>query len=144
LWAFNDEALVRAIYASRIPVVSAVGHETDFTLSDFAADLRAPTPSAAAELTAPDLSKLPDMLDGFMHEMRRNAERSLEARKRRLEAAERLIEALSPQKTLNRGYAAVLGTGGKALKDTADVNINDEIYIKLARGELTAVIKEKK
>ncbi len=58
LWAFNDERVARSIYRSRVPVISAVGHETDFTIADFVADVRAPTPSVAAEIAVPDAREL--------------------------------------------------------------------------------------
>jgi exodeoxyribonuclease VII large subunit len=71
LWEFNDEALARAIFSSRLPVVSAVGHEIDFTIADFVADVRAPTPSAAAEIITPDAAELRKHFDAIGVQMRR-------------------------------------------------------------------------
>lgn len=69
LWAFNEEIVARAIYHSRVPVISAVGHETDFTIADFVADVRAPTPSAAAELAVPDARELRANIRAGMHQL---------------------------------------------------------------------------
>lgn len=83
LWAFNDEGLVRAIAASILPVVSGVGHETDFTLADFAADLRAPTPTAAAELGVPSQAALSGALDHLAHRLHTAARRHLQREQQR-------------------------------------------------------------
>ena len=88
LWCFNEEVLARAIAASRIPVVSAVGHETDFTIADFVADLRAPTPTAAIELTTPDAAVLRQRLDQLQNTLHRSLNRSLQTAHLRLRVAE--------------------------------------------------------
>ncbi|WP_101927056.1 MULTISPECIES: exodeoxyribonuclease VII large subunit [Luteimonas] len=101
LWAFNDEALARAIAASPVPVVSAVGHETDFSLADFAADLRAPTPSAAAELLTPDRIDLRGRVRQLQRQLESQQLRSLQARMQRLDRAGLRLQALRPQARLD-------------------------------------------
>ena len=100
LWCFNDEALVRTVAASRIPVVTGVGHEIDFTLVDFAADHRAPTPSAAAELLTPDGAVLRQELRMRAQRLEAALADTIEVRRSRLEASERWLARLSPAMTV--------------------------------------------
>ncbi len=81
LWSFNEEIVARAIFESEIPVVSAVGHEIDFTIADFVADLRAPTPSAAAELVVPSGDELIEKFDNVLNRLKNSAQRIIESRK---------------------------------------------------------------
>jgi exodeoxyribonuclease VII large subunit len=96
LWAFNDERVVRAIAASRLPVVSGVGHETDFTLADFAADCRAPTPSAAAELSTPEIGELRSALRREQMRLARTMSQQLGTSRDRLGSLIWTLRHLSP------------------------------------------------
>lgn len=111
LLPFNDERLARAIAAAPVPVVSAIGHETDFSLSDFAADLRAPTPSVAAELLTPDQHDLRARLSALKRRLRRGRREWLQQRMQRLDRAGLRLRALHPQQRLqllrHRQYEAL-------------------------------------
>ena len=96
LWCFNDERVVRAIAASRIPIITGVGHETDFTLSDFAADLRAPTPTAAAVEATPDIRDLYEALQGNIYRLNYTFQSILESETDRLQGVHNRLERVSP------------------------------------------------
>jgi exodeoxyribonuclease VII large subunit len=163
LLPFSDERVVRAVAASPVPVVSAVGHEQDEPLCDLAADVRAPTPTAAARLVVPDLDELRAGLGRARQRLAAGAQRALERDRGRLgrsrerltaapglfferrraaldRAAARLL-ALSPRATLARGYAIVRTADG-VLRDAAAVAEGGRIDVELARGTLGARVED--
>ena len=134
LWAFNDEGLVRAVAASRIPIISAVGHETDFTLCDFAADRRAPTPSAAAEIAVPDIAVIENYLDNAKRRIYNVLAAKLSQSKDTVLRYEKMISLNSPTSRLDNSKMSLLHLATRL--DTA-------VYLRIADresllGELSA------
>ncbi len=232
LWAFNEEELARAIRASAIPIISAVGHETDFTIADFAADLRAPTPSAAAEIVAAHEEQLCSLLERLTANLTRSLKYKIaaaraevqqltlspafdavtarlnEARSRNIQAEHRLktattmllhqarrrlstasaglsparvraqadaarerlsfvtkaceanmatridgarrlleiamagLEAMSPLRVLERGYAIAQNAGGKVVREASMINVGEALSVRLWRGTLDCRVEE--
>lgn len=101
LWAFNEEIVARAVYDCTVPVISAVGHETDTTIIDFAADLRAPTPSAAAELAVPDMRVVLGQIDSYTEALDSAMQDRIDRCRRKLDGYERIFRYLSPKSRIN-------------------------------------------
>ena len=162
LFCFNDETLVRAVAASRIPTVSAVGHETDFTLCDFAADVRAGTPSIAAERVVPVLSEILARLDAFegrlLTSLRSKGEwfaqrvdhlgdslaGALAIYRERLEnrfaRAETRLALLSPYSVLERGYSLTVTESGNVVRDSASLAPGERIVTRFCKGEVVSEV----
>ncbi len=185
LWPFNEEITARAIYASKIPVISAVGHETDFTIADFVADLRAPTPSAAGELAVPNIQevkwKILEIQKKFCILLNRKVEliksdylrlknakifknpyniieqramqvvsiekqlvnaMTIATKNSRLKLVEKMsaLDALSPLKTLARGYAIIENEDKNVLRTVNELSKQDLINIVLQDGKVKAKV----
>ncbi len=177
LWAFNEECVARAIFASQVPIVSAVGHETDFTIADFVADRRAPTPSAAAEICVPSCDELRrqigharsrilnsitininNLRKQLQHLAPRNPQDRINAHRQcidlliqRIESYNKLkisqhkqqlaslsskLDALSPLKTLSRGYAIPTAPDGTVLHSKEQLPPDTNFTLTLQDGQV--------
>jgi exodeoxyribonuclease VII large subunit len=160
LWAFNSERVARAVAASAVPTISAVGHETDVSLTDLVADFRAPTPSAAAEAAVPDVEAVSASLEALTRRLvgalssytelgrerlARTADRlsvairdGLQRRGARLDRLGAKLEALSPLRVLGRGYSVARDAEGKVLKLVEDFAAVDEFRLTVSDGDVRA------
>ena len=139
LWAFNEEVVARAIFESQIPIISAVGHETDFTIADFVADLRAPTPSAAAELSVPDIIELKSELLGLKQHLTVLIKNKLNYEREYLENTEKRLSILSPtNKILNSRQE--LSNLYEKIVNSIELKLNNEkSKISVLSGKLNAL-----
>ena len=162
LAAFNDEQVARAIFASEIPVISAVGHEIDFSISDFVADARAETPTAAADMAVMDTHRLREEIDRSTRMMSVSAEQKIAAERRVLESAKALLNANirsglaaarnavdkaviilrenDPRQVFAKGYAAVTDKNGKIVPAAADIISGEEYDIIMSDGSFSAKV----
>ena len=107
LWPFNEEIVAHAIYNSKLPIISAVGHETDFSISDFVADLRAPTPSAAAELAVPDIYEVKQKINTYQNRLRLTLIKKVEIMKLRYEKCMNSRVFKEPTRNINDNYLRI-------------------------------------
>jgi len=164
LAAFNEEEVARAIFGSVIPVISAVGHEVDFSISDFVADARAETPTAAADMAVMDTHKLREDIVKSMDMLAASAGQKIAAERRVLESSEALLSANirsriaearntvdkaviilkenDPRSILSKGYAAVTDRDGTVISSVAGINEDEEYRVMMGDGSFIAKVTE--
>lgn len=185
LWPFNEEIVARAMFNSEIPIISAVGHETDFTIADFVADLRAPTPSAAAELAVANIDDVRETLKTYNNRYKVALKKKIELMKMSYEKCmtrqafknptQKIneqymlidmkvkslqnsillkikedktkfvkevakLDALSPLKTLTRGYSIISKQDGRIAKEVKDLSQGEKVSIRLSDGSVDAQV----
>lgn len=164
LWPFNEECVARSIYRSRIPIISAVGHEIDFTISDLVADARAETPTAAAQMVAPDTKQLAQKIEDLRQylyvqlsnklmyhtlavskqkiEMENALNRRIEEASARIERCKLVLEENNPTKVLESGYSVLTEKNGKVISTVSQLAEKKEYKLILKDGYANCLMTE--
>ena len=164
LWAFNEEIVARSIYRCSIPVISAVGHEIDFTIADFVADKRAETPTAAAQMAVPDtkelankLEKMKDYLyvqlsnklmyhrlyvDNQAASMKQQLQRKIQEHQHKIEHLKLILEENNPLKILESGYVVVSDSDGRIMRSAADLQTDSRYLMQFKDGFAKVLVEE--
>lgn len=164
LWAFNEEIVARSIYNCSIPIISAVGHEIDFTIADFVADRRAETPTAAAQMAVPDTKELADKLeelkeylyvqlsnklmyhrlyvDNQAASMKQLLHRKIQEQQHRVENLRLILEENNPLKILESGYAVISNIDGSIIRSVAELEPDHHYQMKLKDGFAKILVEE--
>lgn len=164
LWAFNEEIVARSIYNCSIPIISAVGHEIDFTIADFVADRRAETPTAAAQMAVPDTKELADKLeelkeylyvqlsnklmyhrlyvDNQAASMKQLLHRKIQEKQHRVENLRLILEENNPLKILESGYAVISNIDGSIIRSVAELEPDHHYQMKLKDGFAKILVEE--
>jgi len=166
LWPFNEEVVARSIFSSAIPIISAVGHETDFTISDFVADHRAETPTAAAHMSVPNTFELQEICQDYilrikqslsqriqyctmqiqMHDKQKlfdSLQNLLQYEKMRLQQQKEKLDALNPLSIMERGYSILTDENGNLINMISQINLGNKIFLRLKDGRLHCTVDEK-
>jgi len=167
LWAFNEEIVARSIFGSKIPVISAVGHETDVTIADFVADVRAETPTAAAVLAVPDINELKSYINSAKADLTAGTERYIQNKKRLLDiynigafiknfenktellmakadSFKMKLDSLNPKNIMSLGYGAVLDKNGFLKSSATAFSEGDQLTVVLKDGQLDCDVKKRR
>ena len=164
LWAFNEEIVARSIYRCSIPVISAVGHEIDFTIADFVADKRAETPTAAAQMAVPDTKELANKLeemkdylyvqlsnklmyhrlyvDNQAASMKQQLQRKIQDHQHKIEHLKLILEENNPLKILKSGYVVVSDSDGKIMRSAADLQTDSRYLMQFKDGFAKVLVEE--
>jgi len=139
LWAFNDENVARTIFDVRHPIISGVGHETDFTIADFVADLRAPTPSAAAELAVPDLSEIRSIVQRRSAKLRVQMDSLIEHGRWQVQTLKRMLSHVSPRANLDNKRQEIDGLAVRLERGMKDRLQNSQRQLAMLQAQLKTV-----